>query len=291
MPWLQLRVAVNPKQAARLEEALPDWGALCVTIMDASDQPIFEPELGTTPLWQQSELLALFEEGTDAETLCRQLQQLDGSLPEPHFEHLPDQDWQRNCMDSFTPLRFGKRLWIVPSWHQPPEPDALNLLLDPGIAFGTGSHPTTALCLEWLEAAALDNCRVLDFGCGSGILALAALLLGAREVIGTDIDPQALAATQSNAEHNALDGSRLSLYLPQDLPRQPVDVLIANILAAPLQQLAGEFASFLPSGGRLALSGILREQAEAVRGAYAKDFEIAEPIERDGWILLAGYKK
>jgi len=291
MPWLQLRVAVTPEQAARLEEALADLGALSVTIMDAADQPIFEPDLGTTPLWQQSELLALFEADADQALLQQQLQQLDDSL-KYQFELLPDQDWQRNCMDSFQPLKIGQRLWIVPSWHQPPEPNALNLLLDPGLAFGTGSHPTTALCLQWLEAASLTGQRVLDFGCGSGILALAALLLGAGEVIGTDIDPQALEATKDNAKRNGLNDARLKLYLPEQLPAETVDVLIANILAAPLQQLAGQFAQLLPSAGKIALSGILSEQAEAVRGAFiAADFEMGTEIEQDGWVLLAGYRK
>jgi len=291
MPWLQLRVAVTPQQAARLEEALPDLGALSVTIMDAADQPIFEPDLGTTPLWQQSELLALFEADIDQALLHQQLQQLDDSL-KYQFEPLPDQDWQRNCMDSFKPLKVGQRLWIVPSWHQPPEPNALNLLLDPGLAFGTGSHPTTALCLQWLENQALTGRRVLDFGCGSGILALAALLLGASEVIGTDIDPQALEATTDNAERNGLNDARLKLYLPEQLPAETVDVLIANILAAPLQQLAAKFAQLLPSNGKVALSGILAEQAEAVRGAFiAADFEMDTEIEQDGWVLLAGYRK
>jgi len=291
MPWLQLRVAVTPQQAARLEEALAEWGALSVTLMDAADQPIFEPELGTTPLWQQSELLALFEADTDEKSLSEQLQQLDESL-KYQFEHLPDQDWQRNCMDSFQPLPIGQRLWIVPSWHQSPQPDALNLLLDPGLAFGTGSHPTTALCLQWLESAELEGRRVLDFGCGSGILALAALLLGAGEVIGTDIDPQALQASLDNAERNGLNDARLKLYLPEQLPAEKVDVLIANILAAPLQQLASQFAQLLPSGGQIALSGILAEQAEAVRAAFiAADFEMETEVEQDGWVLLAGYKK
>jgi len=290
MPWLQLRVAVTPEQAARLEEALPDLGALSVTIMDAADQPIFEPDLGTTPLWQQSELLALFEADANPALLQQQLQQLDDRL-NPQFEHLPDQDWQRNCMDSFKPLKIGQRLWIVPSWHQPPEPEALNLLLDPGLAFGTGSHPTTALCLQWLEAASLKGQRVLDFGCGSGILALAALLLGAGEVIGTDIDPQALEATLDNAQRNDLNDARLKLYLPEQLPAEPVDVLIANILAGPLQQLAAQLASLLPSGGKIALSGILSEQAEAVLDAYSQDFEMAAPTFQDGWILLSGVKK
>jgi len=290
MTWLQLRVVVIPEQAARLEEALVDLGALSVTLMDASDQPIFEPELGTTPLWQHSELLALFETDTDKNRLREQLQQLDEHL-QPVFEHLPEQDWQRNCMDSFQPLKIGQRLWVVPSWHQPPEPDALNLLLDPGIAFGTGSHPTTELCLQWLEAANLQGCRVLDFGCGSGILALAALLLGAGEVLATDIDNQALEATQDNAQRNGLNGSRLSLYLPEELPKQPVDVLVANILAAPLQQLAPQFASLLPSGGQIALSGILSEQTQAVLAAYVADFEMATPTLQDGWVLLHGQKK
>ncbi|OYT95047.1 MAG: 50S ribosomal protein L11 methyltransferase, partial [Pseudomonas sp. PGPPP3] len=180
MPWLQVRLAITPEQAETYEDALLEVGAVSVTFMDAEDQPIFEPDLGTTPLWSHTHLLALFEADTDADAVFAHLQLLTGAeLPERHAEVIADQDWERSWMDNFQPMRFGQRLWIVPSWHAAPEPDAVNLLLDPGLAFGTGTHPTTALCLEWLDGQDLQDCNVLDFGCGSGILAIAALLLGA----------------------------------------------------------------------------------------------------------------
>ncbi|MBX9912717.1 MAG: 50S ribosomal protein L11 methyltransferase, partial [Pseudomonadaceae bacterium] len=201
MPWLQVRLAISPEQAETYEDALLNVGAVSVTFMDAEDQPIFEPDLGTTPLWSHTHLLALFEDGTDAEQLLAQLELLTGApLPQHHSEVLADQDWERSWMDNFHPMRFGQRLWIVPSWHAAPEPDAVNLLLDPGLAFGTGTHPTTALCLEWLDGQDLTDCNLLDFGCGSGILAIAALLLGAKQAVGTDIDYQAIEASRDNAE-------------------------------------------------------------------------------------------
>ena len=178
MPWLQVRLAISPEQAETYEDAFLEVGAVSVTFMDAEDQPIFEPELNTTPLWSHTHLLALFEGGTEAELVLSHLELLTGSpLPEHHAEVIEDQDWERSWMDNFEPMRFGQRLWIVPSWHAAPEPEAVNLLLDPGLAFGTGTHPTTALCLEWLDGQDLKDCNVLDFGCGSGILAIAALLL------------------------------------------------------------------------------------------------------------------
>ncbi|MQT44464.1 50S ribosomal protein L11 methyltransferase, partial [Pseudomonas sp. FSL R10-0765] len=200
MPWLQVRLAISPEQAETYEDAFLEVGAVSVTFMDAEDQPIFEPELNTTPLWSHTHLLALFEGGTEAELVLSHLELLTGSpLPEHHAEVIEDQDWERSWMDNFEPMRFGQRLWIVPSWHAAPEPEAVNLLLDPGLAFGTGTHPTTALCLEWLDGQDLKDCDVLDFGCGSGILAIAALLLGAKQAVGTDIDVQALEASRDNA--------------------------------------------------------------------------------------------
>ncbi|MCY1396542.1 Ribosomal protein L11 methyltransferase [compost metagenome] len=188
-------------------------------------------------------------------------------------------------------MRFGRRLWIVPSWHAAPEPEAVNLLLDPGLAFGTGTHPTTALCLEWLDGQELAGCKVLDFGCGSGILAIAALLLGAEQAVGTDIDPQALEASRDNASRNGIEPARFPVYLPEDLPREPADVLVANILAGPLVSLAAQLAELVKPGGRLALSGILAEQAEEVRAAYAGSFELDPTAERDGWIRISGRRR
>ena len=292
MPWLQVRLAITPEQAETYEDALLEVGAVSVTFMDAEDQPIFEPDLGTTPLWSNTHLLALFEADTDETALLAHLQLLcGGALPEHHVERIEDQDWERSWMDGFQPMRFGQRLWIVPSWHAAPQPDAVNLLLDPGLAFGTGTHPTTALCLEWLDGQNLDNCSVLDFGCGSGILAIAALLLGALQAAGTDIDPQALEASRDNASRNGIDPARFPVYLPADLPQQPADVVVANILAGPLVSLAPQITALVKGGGRLALSGILAEQAEEVRAAYASAFDLDPTAVKDGWVRISGIKR
>ncbi|THG70587.1 50S ribosomal protein L11 methyltransferase [Pseudomonas sp. A-1] len=292
MPWLQVRLAITPDQAAELEDQLLELGAVSVTFMDAEDQPIFEPDLGTTPLWSHTHLLALFEDGTDGDAVLAHLGLLrGGELPEHQVERIEDQDWERSWMDNFQPMRFGQRLWIVPSWHQAPEPDAVNLLLDPGLAFGTGTHPTTALCLEWLDGQDLAGCTVLDFGCGSGILAIAALLLGAPQAVGTDIDPQALEASRDNADRNGIDPARFPVYLPADLPPQPADVVVANILAGPLVQLAPTITALVKNGGRLALSGILAEQAEEVRAAYAGAFDLDPTAVKDGWVRISGVRR
>ena len=292
MPWLQVRLAITPEQAETYEDALLEVGAVSVTFMDAEDQPIFEPDLGTTPLWSHTHLLALFEADTDETALLSHLQLLcGGALPEHQVERIEDQDWERSWMDNFQPMRFGRRLWIVPSWHAAPEPQAVNLLLDPGLAFGTGTHPTTALCLEWLDGQQLEGCSVIDFGCGSGILAIAALLLGAPQAVGTDIDPQALEASRDNASRNGIDPARFPVYLPADMPQQQADVVVANILAGPLVALAAQITTLVRGGGRLALSGIVAEQAEEVRAAYAEAFDLDPTAVKDGWVRISGVKR
>lgn len=292
MPWLQVRLAITPEQAETYEDALLGVGAVSVTFMDAEDQPIFEPDLGTTPLWSNTHLLALFEADTDPANLVAHLQLLTGGeLPAHEIEQIADQDWERSWMDNFQPMRFGRRLWIVPSWHAAPEPEAVNLLLDPGLAFGTGTHPTTALCLEWLDGQELNDCTVIDFGCGSGILAIAALLLGAPQAIGTDIDPQALEASRDNAGRNGIDPARFPVYLPADMPQQPAEVVVANILAGPLVSLAPQISALVKAGGRLALSGILAEQADEVRAAYAGAFDLDPTAIKDGWVRISGVKR
>ncbi|TWI58370.1 ribosomal protein L11 methyltransferase [Pseudomonas duriflava] len=291
MSWLQVRLAITPEQAQPYEDALLDLGAVSVTFMDAEDQPIFEPDLGTTPLWSNTHLLALFEADIDENDLAKHLTLLAGSEKAFQLEHIEDQDWERSWMDNFQPMRFGQRLWIVPSWHEAPEPGAVNLLLDPGLAFGTGTHPTTALCLEWLDGQPLEDCQVLDFGCGSGILAIAALLLGAKRAIGTDIDIQALEASRDNAGRNGIAPERFPVYLPESLPTEPADVLVANILAGPLVSLAPQLSNLVKPGGRLALSGILAEQAEEVRAAYESAFLLDPTAEREGWIRITGVRR
>ena len=292
MPWLQVRLAITPQEAETYEDALLSIGAVSVTFMDAEDQPIYEPDLGTTPLWSHTHLLALFEADADLGHLSAQLELLTASpAPALQIEQIEDQDWERSWMDNFHPMRFGQRLWIVPSWHAAPEPDAVNLLLDPGLAFGTGTHPTTALCLEWLDGQPLKACTLLDFGCGSGILAIAALLLGARTATGTDIDPQALQASRHNAGRNGIPAERFALYLPEHLPAEAADVVVANILAGPLVSLAPQITRLVKPGGRLALSGILAEQADEVCAAYSTDFELDPVAEKDGWIRVTGKRR
>jgi len=290
MSWLQVRLALTPAQAETYEDLMLELGAVSVTFMDAEDQPIFEPDLGTTPLWSQTHLLALFEGDTDAAALEQRVQLLANGLVY-EVERLEDQEWERSWMDNFQPMRFGQRLWIVPSWHEAPEPEAVNLLLDPGLAFGTGTHPTTSLCLQWLDGEPVQGLQVLDFGCGSGILAIAALLLSAERAVGTDIDVQALEASRENANRNGIDPARFPLYLPADLPGEPADVVVANILAGPLVGLAEQITRLTRIGGRLALSGILAEQAEDVRAAYAGCFDLEPTATLDGWVRISGTRR
>jgi ribosomal protein L11 methyltransferase len=300
MPWLQLKAHIAPELAEGLEELLQAEGATAITLQDAHDEPLFEPELGTTPLWRETVLTGLYDDlhGVDA-MLDRLAAAWAETLPEEPFpqievELLDDRDWEREWMDGFQPLRMGERLWIVPSWHQPPDPEAVNLHLDPGLAFGTGTHPTTALCLEWLDGLAmageLEKSEVLDVGCGSGILAIAALRLGAVQATGTDIDPQALQASRDNAQRNAIPGESLALCYPEQLEAaRRFPVVVANILAGPLVELAPVIAGHVAPGGQLALSGILENQAEEVLQAYRRQgLVMEEPALREGWARLSG---
>lgn len=299
MPWLQLKARIAPEQAETLEELLLAEGASAITLQDAHDDPVFEPERGTTPLWNETVLTGLYDDLEGIEAMLERVRQAwslevpDEPCPEIEFELLADRDWEREWMDGFTPLKMGQRLWIVPSWHEAPEPEAVNLLLDPGLAFGTGTHPTTALCLEWLDGLAvageLDAKAILDVGCGSGILAIAALRLGADRAVGTDIDPQALQASRDNAERNAIAEARLTLCYPEQLAEGPFPVVVANILAGPLVELSPTIAGQVAPGGRLVLSGILAQQADEVLDAYAaQGLAMEPPVEREGWVRLEG---
>lgn len=296
MPWIQLRIPAEPETADQLEDLLMDLGANAVSMEDAADEPLFEPEPGTTPLWRQTRVTGLFDAGRDIEQLCAEIhsawhQQTQQSLPEIDVELVEDKDWARAWMEDFKPLKFGERLWIVPSWHEAPDPDAVNLSLDPGLAFGTGTHPTTALCLEWLDQHPIAGRQVIDYGCGSGILGLAALLLNARHVIGVDTDPQALEASRENARRNGVPDDRLDLYLPGDEPELQAEVMLANILAQPLVMLAPKLAAKVMPAGDLVLSGILAHQAREVMEAYEPWFIMDEPEQRDEWIRLTGRRR
>ena len=291
MAWLQLHLATTEAHADAFQSALEDMGACAVTLTDGADQPVFEPPPGARPLWQNTVVSALFDADRDPALILAALQQQGLDAQAHHHETLDDQVWERAWMDDFAPMRFGERLWIVPSWSEAPDPQAVNLKLDPGLAFGTGTHETTALCLEWLDRADLQGKAVLDFGCGSGVLAIAALLLGAGNATGTDIDPQALTASEDNARNNGVaDG--LSLYLPENLPAEyRCDVLVANILAGPLVELADQLAGYCRPGGTLALSGILAEQAESVRAAYTPWFDLNPTTQQGDWVRIDGVRR
>lgn len=288
MPWLQISLRTQQEHSEALEALLLDQGAASVSYADAEDNPVLEPAPGETPIWPELILSALFDAGTDSEAIRISLENCGLPYSDLRIEKLPDQDWERAWMDDFKPMRFGERLWICPSWLEPPEPDAVNLMLDPGLAFGTGTHPTTALCLEWLDAHPPKDALVIDYGCGSGILAVAALKLGARHCWGVDIDPQALEATRANAEKNGIPAAHLYVAEPEDLPPIKADLLIANILSGPLVELAPTLTGLVKPGGRLILSGILEDQAESVIAAYAPWFEMQPPVGKEDWIRLEG---
>lgn len=293
MSWLQIKIPVSPDYADAFEDLLLDAGCAAVTFQDAADTPIFEPDLGTTPLWQSTVVTGLFSAEHDLDNTLAQIRtQLPSLLPTHQpvpivsAEILEDKDWERAWMDMYHPMQFGQRLWVCPSWREVPDPTAVNLLLDPGLAFGTGTHPTTALCLEWLDGVPLHGLTVIDYGCGSGILGIATLLLGATHVTAVDIDPQALIATRDNLQRNQLEETRLNTYLPENVPSCQADVLIANILAGPLIQLETTFSTLIKSGGKLLLSGLLETQAIDLREAYQAHFDIEEVTSKDNWIRI-----
>lgn len=291
MPWLQLKIDSNRDRVDPIESALLNAGALSVTLKDNADEPILEPALGETPLWRETQIIALFDAGIDTPTVDRQLAGTLTDGDRSRWEQLEDKDWTRAWMDEYHPIQCGQRLWICPSWTQPPAPDAINLMLDPGLAFGTGTHPTTFLCLQWLDQLDCAGSRVLDYGCGSGILGIAALLLGADSALGVDIDPQALVATQDNAQRNHLAAERFPVYLPNRTPAQEADIVLANILAGPLVELAGDICARARTGGLICLSGVLATQADTVMAAYAPWVDFDPVATRDEWCRLTGRKR
>jgi ribosomal protein L11 methyltransferase len=301
MPFLQLILPIGAADPAPYEDALLAAGASSITLEDEGDDPVLEPLPGTTPLWPRVRVKALFDGDADRDEILRILNsELSSAAPLSHvaFETLADRAWEREWLKDFKPMRFGQRLWICPGGQQPDAeqlragPAPVLIELDPGLAFGTGTHPTTALCLEWLDAAKVTGARVIDFGCGSGILAIAAAKLGAAEVLAIDIDPQALLATHDNAERNSVAQLITARLVDADDPSDvPADILLANILAGPLASLAPAFADRVRTGGRLVLSGILRNQAEAVATTYAPWFDIAPVVVRDDWVRLDGVRR
>jgi ribosomal protein L11 methyltransferase len=331
MSWLELKLHCGKSNAESLEALLWESGAVSVTLTDAEDEPLFEPKVGETPLWQAMVLTGLYQGDTDAAELQQRLRSgwQWGELPALHFSVLPEQDWVRAWLDDFKPMRFGQRLWVCPSWwlnqnkpadadnwapsatdaqawsekHQDlllamQQDDQVVLQLDPGLAFGTGTHPTTSLCLQWLDAQALAGTRLVDFGCGSGILGIAALLLGASEVLGVDNDPQALTATIDNCHKNQLDPARFPLYLPPAFAKlqsaadfAPVDGVMANILAGTLIELVAQLAALVRPSGWLLLSGILHTQSDSVIAAFTPWFSHFEVVQEGDWVRISSIRK
>jgi ribosomal protein L11 methyltransferase len=290
VPHLQLTIDIGPRDPAPYEDALFELGAVSVTLEDAADDPVLEPAPGETPLWPTIVVKALFDAAVSPPTLADEFARALPDAPPPRFETVADKAWEREWLRDFRPMRFGRRLWVCPGGLPADDPDAIRVELDPGLAFGTGTHPTTALCLEWLDSQDVAGSATVDYGCGSGILAIAAAKLGAASVRAVDIDPQALVATRDNATRNGVTAS-LVITSDAELGERSADLLLANILAGPLVELAPRYARALRPGGRLALSGLLVEQASAVTAAYRPWFDIATLATRDGWALLSGRRR
>lgn len=289
MPWLKLKLHIDQERAQALADALEEWGAISVTLEDAGDEPVFDTHWEQPPLWSQVRLIGLFPEHTDTDDILARVRERLGltETPAHEIDLLGDEDWAHSWMAHYKPLPLGRNLWIVPSWCAPPEADAVNIILDPGLAFGTGDHPTTSLCLEWLSEQVLAGKTLLDYGCGSGILSIAALKLGAAAAFAVDIDPQALQVTRQNAVHNGIH-TTLDVMLPSGLPPDlQADIVIANILMGTLIELAPDIKNRVRPGGSLALSGMLAGQETEVRTHYEPPFALAVR-ERQKWILLAG---
>jgi ribosomal protein L11 methyltransferase len=288
MPWLEVSVSVEREVAPAAEEALDALGALSITLQDDADVPVLEPGPGATPLWPVVQVRGLFECATDRAAVIRVLQHLPGAgRPDRiQWREVRDQDWERAWMDRFEPMKFGRRLWVVPSGMAiPTAPESVRIRLDPGLAFGTGTHPTTALCLEWLDGQDLAGKRVIDYGCGSGILGIAAALLGARWITCVDNDPQALESTSANADRNAV-GERIHCQSPEGFSMTDADVVLANILAGPLLQLAPVLTASAKPGGDIILSGLLEEQGDGVAAAYRPACDVLASKVLEGWLRL-----
>lgn len=292
MAWILIRIHSTGSEAELLGDLLTQYGAVSVTFQDTNDTPVYEPLPGETRLWRDTEVTGLFDARTEISVLAAHLHQhpLLAEGFSYKVEQVEDKDWEREWMVHFHPMRFGERLWICPGWRDVPDPDAVNVMLDPGLAFGTGTHPTTALCLSWLEGLDLQGKSVIDFGCGSGILAIAALKLGAAHATGIDLDPQAIQASRDNAVRNGVS-DRLALYLPQQQPENlSAEVVVANILAGPLREMAPMISRLPVTGGKLCLSGVLVSQAARVCEAYARGFTLDPVLEKAEWCRITGIR-
>lgn len=287
--WQQVHITIAKEQLQEIEDFLLSIGALSTTYKDAGDNPVLEPLPGETPLWPELIVTALFAQKKNINTVMNILKR---HYPELNTtkETLEDQDWERSWMKDYHPMSFGNRLWVVPSNMEAPDKNATNLKLDPGLAFGTGTHPTTSLCLQWLDAHDVSNKTLLDYGCGSGILAIAGLLLNASMAEGVDIDPQAITASNDNAINNNVN-DKLSVYLPENYQAKQYDVVMANILSGPLADLAPNLSSYTKAGGSIILSGILEEQAASINAVYQQWFDMEATVINDGWAMLSGRKR
>ncbi|EKE84548.1 50S ribosomal protein L11 methyltransferase [Idiomarina xiamenensis] len=289
MPWIQFTISSSEEHAPQVGDMLMGNGAQAVTYRDGEDNPIFEPKAGEVTYWQHTLVTGLFDAACDINAITQRLSQ--AALFRDNFQYkvdgLEDKDWEREWMDNFHPIQCADNLWICPTWREVPDPNAVNVMLDPGMAFGTGTHPTTALCLNWLAQQDLSGKRVIDFGCGSGILAIAALLLGAEQAIGIDIDQQALKASRENAERNGVS-DRLQVYLPEQQPEVNAEVVVANVLAGPLRELNQNVLALVAERGKIAMSGILARQADDVQAAYQAQISFAPVVQREDWVLLSG---
>lgn len=289
----EIRIEAPSNQLENLQNQLNLLGAAAISFIDTHDQPIYEPKPDEIILWDQTTLIALFEDNNLEKPLTTyfEKQMAEGTISNFTIQMVENKDWVRASLDQFTPMSFGKRLWIVPSWHQAPEQNAVNILLDPGLAFGTGSHPTTRLCLEWLDEHICGGETVIDYGCGSGILAIAAIKLGATKAVGVDYDPQALIATRDNATLNQITEDKLPLFLPDHFSAISADILVANILAKPIIEFAAFFSTLVKPNGKIVLSGILQEQVRDVISAYEPYFFLSPITEQDGWVRVDGIKR
>ncbi|EJO37478.1 50S ribosomal protein L11 methyltransferase [Acinetobacter radioresistens] len=298
MKWLQIHITVNQDQVDLTETLLMSLGAVSVTLDDAENQDLLEPLPGETPLWNKVIVTGIYQDDENDPIDTEKLEAfIHDQLPEAPIrsEELEDQVWERSWMDYYEPIQIGEKFWIVPEWLEPPEAGAVNIKLDPGLAFGTGNHASTFLCLQWLGKTDLKDKVVIDYGCGSGILGIAALLLGAKQVYATDIDPQAVLATQQNAELNGVL-ERLYVGLPEEFNTvfkgQQADVLVANILAGPLMALASEFSTLIKSEGEFALAGVIEEQVNDVSGVYSEYFDILDVEKREeNWCRISGKRQ
>lgn len=293
MSWHQISITTEKKTAAEVSDFFSEIGAVSVTYMDAEDQPVYEPAPGETKIWNQTKVIALFELDAEPELVKTLLftKFKDKNLTHWFQEILADQTWERSWMEHYHPMKFGNSLWVCPTGQEKTEANTTCMVLDPGLAFGTGTHATTALCLEWLADHDLKNKIVIDYGCGSGILAVAALLLGAKEAHAIDIDPQAITATIANAEKNNVL-NKIKCYLPEQFKPFQADIVIANILAQPLCELSESISALIKPSGQLVLSGILKEQAKSVVSAYTQhNIQIQTPTIQQDWCRLNGTKK